>query len=208
MPENETKQETQVNPLELKIAELEKKLSELIKPAEKPIEDKSLDEKVKLDKETKQKEDHDVKKLEDAISFNLTHESFLKANEGILPEDAQEIFNQAAKENYSSAIQKSNAIKSALVQSFFSQQSNLDMLTASQRQTIENHFKLTKNAKEEKAQEIFQSIFEPCIETIKRVKKAEEIAKANKGYDTGSDLEKQYEKMLFEKSSKHYLRGN
>lgn len=165
----------------------------------------TLNDKVRLEREDRQKKDSDAKSLESALTFNLTSNDFLKQNESVLPKEFSEIFQVASKETYEGPIQKANAIKAAMVQSFFSQQSNVDLLTESQKVSLADYLKLTKNGKEDRAKEIYDNLFEPALSTLKRVKKAEEVSRAKFGYRDGSKGDSQYKEKLMSLSKKHYL---
>ena len=164
----------------------------------------TLNEKAKLEREDLESKTKQSKQLESALTFNLTSSEFLKQNESVLPSEIGDIFRLAEKEKYENAIQKANATKAAIIQSFFSQQSNLDLLTESQKSTLDDYLKLTKNGKEEKAKEIYENLFDPALSTLKRVKKAEELARAKMGYRDGKG-DTHYREKLMKLSRQHYL---
>ncbi len=176
----------------LKIAEFEKS---------KPKTEPTLNDRVKETDDAKAK----VKGLESAIEFNYKAKDFLKDNESIMPKDVAEIFKAADKENYDSAVSKAQATKAAIVQSFFAVQENLDLLTPSHKSSLEDFLKLTKTVREEKANQIFENVFEPALEMLKRVKKAQEVGRAQNGHGTSSDEDKAYKEKLIAGSKKHYL---
>ncbi len=193
-----------IKDLQAQITERDGKIKELSdKP--KPKDDPSLNDRVKQEREEKDKKDGDQKALESAIRFSLQSEKFIKEHESILPKEVGDFFTAAEKEKYDSPIQKANAIKSAIIQSFFSVQANVDKLTPSHKNQLEDYLKLTKNGKEERAQSVFENIFEPSLEITKQIKKAEEITKAKNGYNNSSDADKAYKEKLMGLSKKHYL---
>lgn len=179
---------------------LEERLNK-IEGAKNP-DDPDLLEKQKHAQAQKDKQNTDAKSLESAIKFSMTAKDWAKEHEGMLPKDVHGILDAADKESYDSPVEKDRAIKSGIVQSFFQVQENLDLLTASQKSTIEDWLKLTKNGKEEKAQTIYDSVFEPTFEMLKRVEKAKQLGKA--GQRGASDSEEAYKKRLIELSEKHY----
>jgi hypothetical protein len=181
-----------------RIAELEKKSNTTVDPTK----DLDLTEKARLEREAKDKQTNNTKALERALTFSLKSEDFLKTNETLLPKDVSDIFRQAEKENYSDAIEKDGAIKAGIVQSFFSVQANVDLLTPALKSQLDEYLKLTKNGKQDKAQTIYDSIFEPTFEMLKRIKKAEALSK---GYGGGNDAENEYKKKLMNLTRKHYL---
>lgn len=170
-------------------------------PNPKP-DDKSLSEKAEAERKAKEAKDLESKSLESALKFNLGSKDFVKNNASLLPQNIQGIFDAAEKENYASAVQKANAIKVGIVSEFFAQQGNLDLLTDHQKQSLEDFKKLTKDVKEERVQGIFDSIFEPTLETLRKVKKAEAL---QKGLATPSDAQDAYKQRLMAGSRKHHL---
>lgn len=166
-----------------------------------------LNEKARIEREAALKKQGDFKSLEQAVEFNVNSKEFLKAHSSILPKETADIFAAAEKETYDSPVQKASAIKSGIITEFFKVQANLDLLTPSHKQTLDGFLKLTKNAKEEKAQEIYNNIFEPAIEMMKRIKKAEEVNRSLNGLGNSTDSEAAYAKKMKELSEKHYLKG-
>ena len=210
MPDNETTTTKEKLPdLTIIIGEMQKKIEELTlkltTPPKEPPQDDAILARIKVEKETKEKESQKLKDIEDSMAFNLMSELFLKENSSILPPETSKVFEAANKEKYESQLQKTNAIKSSLVQSFFRIQDNVDMLTNDQKAVLDNFLKLTKDAKETEASHIYSQIMEPTLLTVKKSRKAEELAKSKFGYHEGTDQEKEYEKMLIKKSENYYM---
>ncbi len=182
-----------------KIAELE---AAAAKKAAPPADDPDLIKKAQDARAASDKTAADTKALENALMFSLKSEDFLKTNESLLPKGVVDIFTQAGKENYSNAVEKDQAIKSGIVQSFFSVQANVDLLTPSQKSSLDDYLKLTKTVKQERAQQMYDSVFEPTFEMLKRLKKAEALSK---GYGGDSDSEAAYKNRLMTLSRKHHL---
>jgi hypothetical protein len=169
-------------------------------------EDKSILEKVRSDRETKEKEDQSHQELERALTFTLSTKEFYKNNQAVLPTEVLDIIDKTEKEKFDTPLQKSRTIKSAIMESFFSVQSNLDLLTPSHKKTVEDFFKLSKNGRESKSDQLFDNVFEPTVEMLKRVKKAEEVAKAKSGYGSSTDAESAYKNKMIDLAKKRYLR--
>jgi hypothetical protein len=167
----------------------------------------SLNDKVRKENEEKARKQGDSKALESALTFNLTANEFIKSNETILPKDISDIFKVAATEKYDSAIDRANATKAAIIQSFFSQQSNVELLTESQKISLADYLKLTKNGKEEKARELYDNLLEPALGTLKRVKKAEELSKSNSGFGLSTDADQAYKEKLMKIAEKKFFKG-
>ncbi len=198
------------NPLEAQIAELReaiKKLTPGNPPAPTPTPS-DLDDKVKKDAADKAKKESESADLEAAMKFTLRSGDFLKENAAILPKDIADIFAQAEKEKYDSAIHKSNAVKAAIIKSYFSFEANVAVLTASQKSRLEEYLKLTNTVREERAQSVYENIFEPSLEVVKQGKKAAELNKAKNGYGSDTDAEKAYKDKLINGAKKHFLGEN
>jgi hypothetical protein len=126
-------------------------------------DDDDLITKAKKAKEQQGKDQNNSKALESALRFSMGSDQWLKDNKSLLPSEVEDIFTQANKETYDSPIEKDAALKSGIVQSFFSVQDNLDLLTPGLKNQVEDYLKLTKNGKQEKAQHVYESIFEPTF---------------------------------------------
>jgi len=159
--------------------------------------------KAKKEADLKAAKKVDSASLESALRFNLGSAEWLKTNAALLPKDIQSIFAQAEKETFDDAVQKASAIKSGVMQEFFKVQANLDLLTGPQKTTLEDWLKLTKNGKEEKAQQIFDVVFEPTFEMLRRVKKAEQVSQS--GSRDSNQSEDAYKQKLINGSRQHYM---
>lgn len=169
---------------------------------EEEEEEQDLGQKAKAERDTREKSSARDRRLESALKFNLGAKDFLKQNEALLPTDAADIFTQAEKEKFEDAIEKDEAIKSGLIQSFFRVQTNVDLLTPGQKSKLDDYLRLTKTGKQEQAQTIYDMVFEPAFEMLKHQKKA---AALGRGHSQGSDVEDGYKKRLMSGSRKHYL---
>lgn len=168
----------------------------------KPPADEDLREKARKQREADDQSSNNSKQLENALRFSMGAETWLKNNSTLLPKDTADIFKAAEKENFSNAIEKDAAVKTGVIQSFFSVQENLDLLTPGLKSSLEDWLKLTKTGKETKAQQIFDSVFEPTFEMKRRLKKADALAK---GFGASSDENDAYKTKMMNLSRKHYL---
>lgn len=171
-------------------------------PNPDPEKEKDLADKARLAREEGDKKAKYEKSLEKALNFNIGSPAFLKDNAGLLPKTVEGIFVAAEKEKYDSAIDKSNAIKAGVISEFFAVQSNHDLLTASQKLEIEEFLKLTKNGKQERVESVYAMIFEPTLETLRKVEKAKQL---NTGTKNQTDVEKQLAERMMKASKAHYL---
>jgi hypothetical protein len=167
--------------------------------------DDPLLKKVADQKRQRQKTEADSKAIETAIGFNYGLDTFIKDNKDLLPEEISDAVAQSAKETYDSAAQKAAAVKKAIIGAYFKQQANVDMLTASQRASLDDYNKLTNTGKEEQAPTIFANLFEPCLEMQRRIRKAEELARGRNGSVQSSSSEAAYRDRLIKGSRKKYL---
>ncbi len=190
--------------LAAKIAALEAENATLKagKKPDDPKPDDDLAEKARKQREANERTSNDTKALETALKFTMGANTFLKENAGLLPKEINDIFAAAEKETYGSAKQKADALKAAVVQSFFKVQSNLEMLTPGLKSQLDEYLKLTKDGKEQEASRIFDSIFEPAFERLKAVKKAENLSK---GFSSSGSADDEYKQKLMRGSRRHHL---
>jgi len=151
------------------------------------------------DKEAAQKGD---KTLESALQFNMSVAQFVKDNKDLLPGDFEKVLELANKESYDTPKQKANAIRSGLIQSFFSIKANEDLLTDNQKKSLADFMKLTKNGKEDNSHTIYENVFESAFQMLKQVKKAEDKAKVLKNENTNSSS---YKDKLMKGSQEKYF---
>ena len=170
-------------------------------PAPKP-DDPSLADKARKEREDLEKKGKYEKSLGGALRFNMGGAEFVKSNAGLLPKTIEGIFSAAEKETYDSEVDKANAIKVGVVSEFFAVQANMDLLTGSQKVELDDFLKLTKNVKQERIESIYAMIFEPTLETLRKVEKAKQI---NSGGKDQSNAEKMLADRMMKQSKKHYL---
>lgn len=181
-------------------AELEKH-----KKTPKPDEDDDLRKKVQKDKETAEQVAAQTKLIERALGFNMGIHQFVKDNKDLLPAEIAAIVAQADKETYDDAQAKASAVKAAVIQSYFSVQANLESITPAQKTSLDDYLKLTKTGKESKAADIYENIFEPALETVRRVKKAEEVGRSRSGFGATNETNSAYKERLIKISRKTHL---
>lgn len=165
-------------------------------------DDPSLADKARLEREANDKKVRYERSLESALNFNIAGPNFLKDNVGLLPKNIESIFVAAEKEKYDSAVDKANAIKVGVVSEFFAVQANHDLLTAGQKIELDDFLKLTKNGKQDRVENVYAMIFEPTLETLRKVEKAKQL---NTGTKNQTDAEKQLADKMMKASKKHYL---
>lgn len=175
------------------------------KVTENESDQDDLREKARKEREDKESKGAESKRIENALKFNLSIADFVKQNADALPNEIPDILKTADKENYDSAIQRASAMKKSIIEAFFAVQQNVDLLTTSQKSALDDYLKLTKNGKEQKAEAIYENLFEPAIETLKKVKKAEELGKARHGLASGSKVEEGYKARLIAHARKTHL---
>ena len=132
-------------------------------------------------------------------------DTFVKENKDLLPAEIAAIVTQANKETYDNASAKAGAMKSAIIQSYFAVQANLDQITPAQKVQLDDYLKLTKTGKEQRAAEIYENIFEPALETVRRVKKAEEVGRSRTGFGLSTEGNTAYKDKLVAMARKTHL---
>lgn len=162
-----------------KIADLEARLKAAEEknnpPPPKKDDEGDLAAKAAKEREAKEKQTSDTAKLEKAIRFTTGMADFVKTNATLLPKTLESILAQAEKEKYENAMEKASAVQVALVSEFFAVQSNLDLLTESQKNALAEFQALTKNVKQERVQQVYDMVFEPAFSTLKAVTKAKQV---------------------------------
>ena len=191
--------------LQAELAKTKAELDAAKKAAPPPkAEDKSLLDKVNDDRKSDADKEAEASELESAILFEANSGNFLKENEGLVPPEFADIFEKAKGEKWANRIQKDRAIKSNMIQAYFKHQANIDQLTPSQKKQIDGYLGLTKDGKEEKAQTIYDAIFEPTLEAVRKVKKAEALRKGL-SVDKSGDA---HENKMVQHSKKHHRLGD
>lgn len=193
-----------IKALKDQIAALEKEKSQWSTP---PPKDLSLNDKARLERDDQDKKNAQSKALEAALMFNISSPEFLKQHETLLPKGAEDIFKLAEKEKYDSHIEKANAIRVGLIDLYFSQQSNNDFLTEYHKESLADYQKLTKNGKEEKSKEIYENIFKPALNTMRQVKKAEELSKGKQGLGGNTDADQALKDKMIKMGEKKFFKG-
>lgn len=178
-----------------------KKELESLKNKKQNDED-SLADKVKKEREEREAKDREAKNIEKALAFNMGSKNWIKDNAALLPKSIGEIFERADKENYGNAVEKSKAIKVGILSEFFSTQENLDLLTDNQKNQLENFKKLTKTDKEDRASDLYDNIFEPTFESLKKIERAKQV---RQGLGTQTDAQAAYKEKMMALSRKKYL---
>lgn len=184
------------------LAKLKADLEKATKKGDPPPDDPSLGDKVRKEQEEKDKAAKREKSLEGAIGFVHASKDFIKENAGLLPKTIEGVFAAAEKEKYDSAIDKASAIKVEIVKEFFSVQANMDLLTSTQKNEVEEFLKLTKNGKQDRIENMYAMIFEPTLETLRKVEKAKQVNLETKDQTDG---EKAYVDRMMNLSKKHYM---
>lgn len=167
-----------------------------------PKDEQDLADKARKEREARETEQKKTAALETALKFNLGSSEFMKANASLLPKSVESIFTQAEKENYGSAVEKAAAIKVGIISEFFALEENMAHLTGPQKFQVEEFKKLTKTDKQDRATQIWDNIFEPTFEMVKKIKRAQEMANGQKSQ---SDGEKALADRMMKLSKKHYL---
>lgn len=143
--------------------------------------DDDLVKKARTDIDDKKRQTEDAKEVERSIRFNLGIDDFVKTNKTLFPEEIDGIIQHAKKEKYDSEGERAAAMRSAILTSFFAVQANVDSLTSTQKNTLETWKGLTKAERDKRSADAYENVFEPAIDKIKSVRKAEEAVRARQG---------------------------
>lgn len=176
------------------------------KPADppKPKDEDEDDLSKKLEREAldKQKKMSEVKEIESSVKFNATLNDWVKTNKSLLPDSINDLIVQADKENFNSEIEKSKALKVGIINQFYALQSNLDLLTDTQKKVLDEFKALTKAERELRVQSIYENIFEPSFHALRNAKRAEKISK---GLGDSDEKHSAYVQKMIQLSKKKYI---
>ncbi len=182
-----------------------KEIETLKKPKPEPEGGDGLREKAAKEKADAEKNSANTKEIERALGFNMGIDAFVVENASLLPADIPAMVKLANKETYDSAVLKAGALKKAIIESYFNIQENVDALTAGQKATLDAFLKLTKNGKESKAADIYENVFEPALEMIRRIKKAEDVGRGRQGFASSDASNDAYKNRLVDMARKTHL---
>jgi hypothetical protein len=166
----------------------------------------ALLQKEREDQAKKDKEAQDLRDVESTVEFNHGIVNFVKDNANLLPAEVKGVVERAMQEKYDTAADKARAIRESVVVSFFALQSNEDLLTPAQKRELDEWRKLAKNARASKVTSIYQNIFEPTLQQLRNVKRAEEVSRGRMGIAVGTDADKAYAEKFQEASFKKFFR--
>lgn len=170
------------------------------KPADPP---QDINEAARKAREAAEQKAAEQKAMENALKFTMGAADWLETNEALLPKEIKSIFDAANKERYSTEVEKANTIKVGVIQEFFGVQSNLDLLTAAQKNTLDNWKNYTKDKKHEQVQSVWELVFEPTFESLRRERKAEQLRQSGNGME---NYEKAYEQRMIEQAKAKFLK--
>lgn len=159
--------------------------------------------KAAREREAAEKKNRETATLGSAIKFNMQARDWAKTNASLLPTTITGILDQADKVNYGDDIKKAAALKVGIFSEFFAQQANLELLTDTQKQALEDFKKLTQDEKHERIGRIFDDVFEPTFLALRRIKKADQVAK---GHGTPTDAEAAHREKMKAFARKHHLK--
>lgn len=164
-----------------------------------PEGDPTLDE-IQRGKKAQEKQQADQERVITAAKFNMRFETFLKEYAGVLPPSANEIPKVATVEKHPNELDRSAAIKSALMISFFAEEKNLDLLTESQKAKWKQYTSLGTVGRGEEAASIYEVVFEPAVNQARATRQAQIKSKEDPSSKGSSDsdiiMRKVHEKQL------------
>lgn len=166
-------------------------------------DDGDLAAKAAREREAAEKKTRETATLGTAIKFNMQARDWAKTNASLLPTTIASILDQADKVNYGDDIKKAAALKVGIFSEFFAQQANLELLTDTQKQALDDFKKLTQDEKHDRIAKIFDDVFEPTFLALKRIKKADQVAK---GHGTPTDSEAAHREKMKAFARKHHLK--
>lgn len=159
----------------------------LAKQNEQNNQDKGEDLKEQAKKGMKEEEEAQQvqARLEKALAFNMKIGKFAEDYKGVLPESAKSIVDLAEKKTYTSAVERANDIRRALIDAYLEKQDNIDSLPETLRNKVVAYKALAEDAKIKKSSE-FWDIVEVGAEMQTSKIRAAALNKAN-GKQTGEE---------------------
>lgn len=177
------------------IAEIvSKAISSTQAPAAKPADEvRPVDEEAKKSIAQQAKDQIEAEKaqtailaqVQNSIKFNLSVSDFVEKNKALLPEEAGKILTTISTKTFKNEDEKANTVRKSLLDSFLSQQENIDCLTVS-LSTRANEYKALAESEKEKRSSEFWDLAEVGIALKAGVRKAQALNKIN-GVNAGED---------------------
>lgn len=177
------------------IAEIvSKAISSTQAPAAKPADEvRPVDEEAKKSIAQQAKDQIEAEKaqtavltqVQNSIKFNLSISDFVEKNKALLPEEAGKILTTISSKTFKNEDEKANTVRKSLLDSFLSQQENIDCLTVS-LSTRANEYKGLAESEKEKRSSEFWDLAEVGIALKAGVRKAQALNKIN-GVNAGED---------------------
>jgi hypothetical protein len=147
----------------------------------------------------KEGEEADRKAKEKAISeaakFSVSIRDIIAGGEEFFPKEIAGIMEVNAKKPYDSEIDKANDLRATIIESVFSVQKNLDLLSEVAREKINVFLSLSQKKREDKAHEHWEYVL-TALDTYKRVSKLERAQKTRSGLASPSDAQEAYDKKI------------
>lgn len=139
----------------------------------------------------RQKEDDDKKEkdktaeMEKSAIFNANLNQFVKDNGPLVSPRLASVVEVANKENFANSTERARELKGAIVKEFFSVESNVKHLTDSQKARLDFFLTQTKNGRAEQITAIWDDLFEPTLELVRKIKSFEEKSSGKVKSDSG-----------------------
>ena len=152
---------------------------------------KTIAQEAKEEIEAKKAAEGALSQIQASVKFNLGINEFVEKNKSLLPEEAETILKTASTKTFKDDNERANIVRKGLLDSFLSQQENLDSLTGSLKDRAAKYSALAESEKEKRSSE-FWDLAEIGIALKAGSKKAEALNKingVNAGDATGSILE-------------------
>lgn len=199
--QQQQQQQQQTQMVTLSREDLDKLIADAAKgknPKNEP--DPTLDA-IERDKKAREKDRETQGKIVSATKFNVGFDIFLKEYAGVLPPDATEIAKVASSDKYESEVDRSLAIKAALIQSFFKEEENVKLLSDSQKAKWKAYQALGTVGRQEEAATMYEVVFEPAINQARAIRQAQ-ISSKQDTYKGSKDSD-----IIFKKVQEKQLRS-
>lgn len=149
----------------------------------------------KKEQEDREKSDKEKRILEGA-KFIATFDKLIADGGEFFPKEVSVAVEVVNKRKYDDEISRADDLRASIIESVFSVQKNLDLLTELGKQKVNDFLALSQTAKQKNSEAIWEYVLN-ALDTYKRVEKQTRTEAARRGLATPSGATEAYEKKIF-----------
>ncbi len=167
-----------------------------VPPKKGDDDDKTILEKARQIEAEGEKKKQSEKALVEAAKFTVSLSKIVEDNEAFFPKEIAGIMEVNAKKPYDNELARANDLRASIIESVFSEQKNLDLLSETAKIKVQEFFGFNKTKKEEVSQTYWEYVL-TALDTNNRITKLDRISKARNGINMSSGWEKDHEDKIF-----------